>query len=479
MLKKSFFIFFFLLLSTVRSQTPCINGMANEYPCNNFDLMSFIPIKTLANSNGTPTGSDVWGWTDPETNKEYAIAGMSNSTAFIDITDPINPVFLGRLDSNKGSSHWRDIKVFNNYAFIVADNVGEHGMQVFDLTKLRGATSEQNFNADFIYTGVGSCHNIVINETKGVAYLLGCREINGGGPIFIDITTPTTPSYIGDYRSEGYSHDAQVITYSGPDTIHRGKEIYIGSNENKIIILDVTDKTNIVKISSLNYPQIGYTHQGWFTDDHRYFILGDEKDEQNFGMNTRSLIFDLQDLENPKLSFTHFGKTKAIDHNGYVKNNEFFLSNYTAGMRVFDISNILSTSNPMVEIGYFDTYPQNDNTAFNGVWSIYPYFSSGSIIINDINRGLYIVKKSGTLDIDENKIDKINVKIFPNPTQKQLVISINKGKIKNLDIMSIIGKKIISRKDLNSSKIELDISNLSTGVYLVKVNTKTKKIILN
>ncbi|MDY0780646.1 choice-of-anchor B family protein [Tenacibaculum sp. IB213877] len=382
---------------TTNSRVLCENGFADEYPCNNYDLMGHIPVSTLANSMGTPEGSDVWGWTDPTNNKEYALVATTNSTAFVDVSNPTNPIFLGRLDTNAGTNYWRDVKVFNNFAFIVADGVGEHGMQVFDLTRLRNVNNPPvNFTADAVYSGVESCHNVVINEDKGVAYLVGCRSTNGGGPIFVDITNPTNPTYLGQHTDDGYSHDAQVITYNGSDSEHVGKEIYIGSNENEILVLDVTDKSNPVKLSSLNYPQVAYAHQGWFTEDHRYFILGDELDEQNFGMNTRTLIFDLQDLENPVLSSTYLGPTAAIDHNGYVAQNNFYIANYTAGMRVLDISNIGASSNSMTEIGYFDTYPSNNGTSFNGAWSVYPYFPSGNIIINDINGGLFIVRKSGT-----------------------------------------------------------------------------------
>jgi choice-of-anchor B domain-containing protein len=379
----------------VNERTLCENGFADEYPCNGYDLMGHIPISVLASTAGIPEGSDIWGWTDPINGKEYALAATTNSTAFVDISDPLNPVFLGRLNTNAGTNYWRDVKVYNNYAFIVADNVGAHGMQVFDLTRLRNINNPPvNFTSDSVYNGVGSCHNIVINEDEGIAYLVGCE--NGGGPIFVDISNPTNSTFLGQYTADGYSHDAHVITYNGPDTEHNSKEIYIGSNATEIVVLDVTDKSNPVRLSSLNYPQVGYTHQGWFTEDHRYFILGDEYDEQNFGMNTRTLIFDLQDLDNPVLSSTYSGPTAAIDHNGYVLGNNFYLSNYTAGMRVLDISNIGASSDSMTEIGFFDTHPENNNTSFNGAWSVYPYFPSGNIIINDINRGLFIVRKSGT-----------------------------------------------------------------------------------
>ncbi|MBT8244323.1 MAG: choice-of-anchor B family protein [Winogradskyella sp.] len=372
--------------------------MAGVYPCGGIDVLSVIDVATLGGSNAfNIEGSDIWGWTDPTTNNEYALIALTNSTAFVDVTDPLQPIFLGRLNTNAGINFWRDVKVYNNYAFIVADGAGNHGMQVFDLTRLLNVTNPpQTFNADAIYNGVGSCHNIVINESEAIAYLVGCTSTNGGGPIFVDISNPLSPTFIGDYTSGGYSHDAQVITYNGPDSDYTGKEIYVGSNGNtdKIVILDVTDKNNVIAISDFSYPQTSYAHQGWFTDDQRYFILGDETDEQAFGFNTKTLVFDFEDLDNPIPSSTYFGPTAAIDHNGYVKGNEYYLANYRAGMRILNIDNIGASSNSMTETHFIDTFPTSDSASFNGVWSVYPYFASGNIIISDIESGLFVVRKS-------------------------------------------------------------------------------------
>lgn len=400
-MKKHTFIFYFLFLSafTFKAQTLCESGFAGEYPCNNYDLMAHIPVTVLANENNSsngspPEGSDIWGWTDNTTGKEYAIAAMTNSTAFVDISDPVNPIFLGRLDSNAGNNYWRDVKIYNNHAFIVADNVGAHGMQVFDLTKLRTITSPPaTLTADAIYADVGSCHNIFINEDTATAYLIGCDNYSGG-PNFIDISDPVNPVFLNGYSNEGYTHDVQVVTYNGPDTEHQGKEIFIGSNKTKIVILDVSDKNDVQKIAEISYSQLGYTHQGWFTEDQKYFILGDEIDERNFGGNTRSIIFDFTDLDNPIFHTDYLGATNAIDHNGYVKGNTFYQANYTGGVRMIDISNIESKN--LTEIGYFDTFPDNDLANFRGAWNVYPYFPSGNIIISDINRGFFIIRKSGT-----------------------------------------------------------------------------------
>ena len=145
-------------------------------------------------------------------------------------------------------------------------------------------------------------------------------------------------------------------------------------------------------ISSISYENVSYTHQGWFTEDYKYFIVGDELDELSYGGNTRTLIFNLTDLDNPSLSFEYFGTTPAIDHNGYTVGDSYFLANYRAGMREIDISQI--ESKLMTEVGYFDTYPENDNPNFTGAWSVYPYFESENIVISDIWNGLFVVKRS-------------------------------------------------------------------------------------
>ncbi len=385
-----------LLLSAVFSygQTPCQNGLAGSYPCNDYDLMSHITLSQMS----AGAGNDSWGWTDPQNGNEYAIIGLNNGTAFIDISNPTNPVYLGKLPTATSNSDWRDVKVYKNHAFIVSE-AANHGMQVFDLTRLRNvANPPQNFTADKRYTEFGNAHNIVINEDSGYAYVVGAQRSSGpykGGPLFINIQDPKNPTNAGGFLSGGqraYTHDAQVVTYNGPDSSYSGKEILIGSNEIEVVIADITDKANPVTISTIKYSDVGYTHQGWFTEDMRYFILGDETDEQGVGFNTRTIIFDFLDLDNPKEHMTYTGPTAAIDHNGYVKGNKFYLANYRAGIRVIDISDIGNKN--MTEIGSFDTYTSSNGAAFNGVWNVYPYFNSGNIVLSDIEGGFFLIRKS-------------------------------------------------------------------------------------
>ncbi|MDD7915598.1 choice-of-anchor B family protein [Polaribacter ponticola] len=370
----------------------CENGFAGEYPCNDYDLLDYISLEEIGGI-GTK-GNDCWGWTDPLDNKEYALMGTNKGITFIDITNPTEVVILGTLATRTVNSSWRDVKVHNTVAYVVSE-AADHGMQIFNLEKLRNVTNPPVvFESDYDYTGFGSAHNIVINKTKDYVYPVGTTRSGTykGGPLFINIEDPANPIDEGGFIN--YSHDAQVVTYNGPDTEHQGKEILIGSNEVEVVIVDITDKSNPIKLSAISYSNVEYTHQGWFTEDFKYFILGDELDELRKGLNTRTIVFDFTDLDNPVHHFDYSGSSAAVDHNGYVKGNTYYLANYTAGVRMLDISNIENKT--ITEVGYFDTYPDNDMAAFNGVWNVYPYFPSGNIIVSDINSGFFVIRKSGS-----------------------------------------------------------------------------------
>jgi choice-of-anchor B domain-containing protein len=450
------------------AQTPCENGTAGQYPCNGLDLLSRISLSTF----GSDRGNDSWGWTDPLDGKEYALMGLGNGTAFVDITDPVNPIYLGKLPTHTDSSTWRDIKVYNDHAFIVSE-AGGHGMQVFDLTRLRNVTNApETFTEDAHYDGFGHCHNIVINEETGYAFAVGTSTF-GGGPHFVNIQDPVNPVAAGGFSGDNYCHDAQVVIYNGPDSDYTGREIFFGSNEDRISIVDVTNKNNPIPISNGFYGSVDYTHQGWLTEDQRYFMIGDELDESNFGFNTRTIIFDLSDLDNPVVHFEYEADVAAIDHNGYVKGNEFYLSSYRAGLRVFDISDIENQN--MVETKFFDTYPTSNSARFDGAWSVYPYFASGSIVISDIDRGLFVVRDH-LLGVNDNSIS--NFAVAPNPATESVTVTSKTEPIAQVEIFNVLGQKIMDLNFTESLSENINVSNLQSGMYVMKINSTTTKRLL-
>ena len=398
------------------SDVPCVEGQAGPFACSGVDLLSFVPLDEIrGNEARAVLGgglSDIWGWTDPGNGDEYVIAGKTNGTAFFRVTDAKNPTYLGEIQNTAAAQLiWHDIKIYKDHAFIVSESVG-HGMRVFDLTRLRGVTEAQNWTEDFNYPLGFSAHNIAINEETGFAYLVGgnnglaapdqCRS----GLHMVDISTPTLPVFAGCHAlNEGpgtaggvaggvplaaYIHDTQCVIYRGPDTDYTGKEICMNSSEIHLSVVDVTDKLAPTQVSKLDYPKVGYTHQGWFTEDYKYFLLGDEGDETGSKTNTRTMIFDVSDLDAPKLLGAHEATTKSIDHNLYVKNGLVYQSNYTAGLRVTDTDRL--AEGVLEERAYFDTFPRDDNATFNGTWSNYPYFKSGTIAVTGIDEGLFLLK---------------------------------------------------------------------------------------
>ncbi len=379
------------------------DGTAGAFNCSDVELVSFMPVDDIGGERGIMM-NDVWGWTDSQTGKEWVIAGRFDGTSFVDISDPANPVYVGDLPLTEGANAnlWRDMKVYANHAYIVADNAGAHGIQIFDLTQLRGldGSNPVTFEETAHYSEINSAHNIVINEETGFAYVVGASgggTTCGGGLHMVDIREPTNPTFAGCFQdmatgrqNTGYSHDAQCLLYAGPDEEYQGREICFGANETALSIADVTNKDSTVAVSNATYPSVAYSHQGWISDDHRFFFLNDELDELSGVEKTRTLVWDIEDLDDPILLKEYMGETGATDHNLYVKGNYMYQANYVSGLRIIDVRD---PENPR-EVGHFDTVPLGlDAPGFAGAFSNYPYFESGTIVVTSMREGLFMLKQ--------------------------------------------------------------------------------------
>jgi choice-of-anchor B domain-containing protein len=339
--------------------------------------MSYLPISAIGGQRGVGLSGN-WGWTDPETGKDYALVGRTDGTSFVDVTDPARPRYLGNLPktAEAQATSWREIKTLKHYALIVSDASGPHGVQIFDMHRLRGVKTPQEFTPDVTYDKVASVHDILTNEESMFAYAVGSNgpgENCGGGYHMIDMRDPLKPTFAGCHADKrtgrsgtGYSHDALCQVYRGPDTRYQGKEICLGSNETAISIADFSDKKNPTVLGLATYPDVGYTHQGWWSEDMRYFYLNDELDETggkgDAAKATRTLIFDFAKLDDPVFVGPFLGTSKASDHNLYVKGNRMYQSNYKAGLRIIDITN---PTQPR-EVGFFDVEPGENSPGFSG-----------------------------------------------------------------------------------------------------------------
>lgn len=381
----------------------CIDNTADIYPCHNVDLLSFMPLTDLGTRQGSKA-ANLWGWTDSETGKEYVLLGMTDTLAIIDITDPLSPVQVGHLPNHTphNPDKYRDVKVYQNYAFVIADQFSSHGMQVFDLTTVRNVTTSTTFTETAYFDGFTNAHNIFINEATGYAYVVRTTDPAGlnpcqGAVYMVNIQDPLNPTPAGCFaENSGLASDSMCVIYHGPDVDFQGRELCLIASDDNIIVGDVTNKITPTILADLTYPNIARAHLAWLTEDHRYFVSADMNDEMMLGLNTRIFIWDFTQVMTPTLMGIYEGPTAASDHNIWVKDDFAYIGNFRAGLRILDLRQISQTTMNQVtvhEAAFFDNYPADNNTGHEGgAWAVYPYFESGVIAVSDQEAGLYLLR---------------------------------------------------------------------------------------
>lgn len=362
--------------NVLRGPLAAREGYAGDFPASNVTLLSWVPLNNFPNEQRS--GNDCWGYVSPS-GREYAVFGMQSGFSVLDVTDPTFPRQIGFIPG--ASSLWRDVKVIGHYAYGVSE--GGLGIQVIDLSQADDGIVIHLKNQ--MQQGHSSTHNIAANPDSGYLYLCGAN-IGNGGLVAVSTADPTDPVIVGAWTSR-YVHDAQIISYtSGPMA---GREIaYCCTTGNGVDVIDVTDKSNMFRIGGHRYPGARYCHQAWASSDLQYLFVNDEMDEGTSFSVTTTHVLDISDPANPFEVGTFTSGAESTDHNLYVVGNLAFEANYTSGLRVFDISDPLSPS----QIAYLDTSPNRDGIGYHGAWSTYPFFPSGTVLISDIERGLFVLR---------------------------------------------------------------------------------------
>lgn len=387
--------------------TPCQGGVAAGLPCEDVDLLSHVAFSDVSGaplSTAAVSGADVWGFVDLNTNREYAIVSYSFGTAVFDVTDATNPREVGFVAGQ--TSTWRDIKVYqffdtalsrwNAFAYVTTDGSTD-GLVVIDMTGLPHSVSRVNYAGD-----IASAHNVYATNTDystGISLtgdtptlvIAGSDNDNGRYRSY-SLANPESPGFITGGTGSGYMHDASsmIISDGRKDTQCVNAvshcNVLLDFNENSFEIWDVTNSGNPVQLSNTPYVNATYVHSGWWSEDRQYLFVHDELDERNRLLPTTVRVFSVADLTQPTLAGTWNGPTTAIDHNGFTRGNRYYMSNYTRGLTILDITDPATPA----DIGRLDTYPMSDATGFFGAWGAYPFFYSGNIAISDIDSGFYM-----------------------------------------------------------------------------------------
>ncbi len=409
-------------LQSNAAATPCVNGTAGSFACNNVDLLAHIAERTPS-----ARGADIWGFMDLNTNREYAIVGYSIGTAVYDVSDPENPREVGFVDGQ--TTTWRDIKVhqfwntadgrWNAFAYVTADNASD-GLFIIDLSELPQRISRVDYSSDFeaahnVYlTGTDFSTGLALSDSLPTLILAGPNRSDGRFRSY-DLSVPAAPEFIAAPETPAnqpendrlYMHDAASMTVTdsrkNSQCVNAGAaaqcEVLFDFNESTVDIWDVSIPSNPVRLSRTPYDNADYVHSGWWSEDKQFLFVQDETDERDRGLLTTLRVFSISDLTAPALAGTWTGPTTAIDHNGFVRGNRYYMSNYARGLTILDITNPATPTT----VGRFDTYPASDTVGFPGAWGTYPFLPSGIVLISDIDSGFYVVADK-TLNVAEGSL---------------------------------------------------------------------------
>lgn len=393
------------LQATQAAVSPCVQGIAGQFPCRNVDFLAQIPLNGF--STRPTSAANVWGFVDLNDNREYAVVGLRNGTAVVDVSDPANPREIATVAGN--SSLWREVKIYQHrdvvanryraYAYISTEASGS-GLQVIDLSGLPNSVALATTLTDTgrqhtVYvSNIDYATNMALPGAEAFLYVAG-SDVNSGAWRVYSLANPALPQLVTAAPGGQYMHDSTSLYITDSRTAqcaagHNPCEVLVDFNENTVDLWDVTNKSQPVLLSSTSYPAATYTHSGWPSADQRFLFIHDELEEIRRGLNTQLYTMNLDNLRAPSVVTSYTGPTTTTDHNGYTKGNFYYVSHYRRGLAVFDVAD----PNQLREVAHFDTFlaPAANSAGTDGAWGVYPFFPSGTVAISDISNGLFLLK---------------------------------------------------------------------------------------
>ena len=391
--------------------------------------------------------NEIWGIA--QNGHEFAIIGSTQGTHIFDITNPENGnlvAYIEGADASPAIVH-RDFHDYNGYLYAVADE-GESTLQIIDINNLPG-NYELIYDSDDI---IKRAHNIFIDPENAMMYVCGGRVNNQWNELaLVSLEDPENPILLATYEDVGYVHDIYVIDNIG----------YLNAGDSGLFIVDFSNVDNPIILGSLtDYPDKGYNHSGWLNSSGDTYIFADENHGYEMKIcnvsNPNDIIVNTTFLSNIDVN--------SMAHNLIIKDDYVYVSHYHDGLWIWDISN---PSNPVV-VGSYDTYNPDDHDSYRGAWGVYPLLPSGNILVSDMQSGLFVLSppENQNSNILENSIE---VSIFPNPFNEEIIIQMNSNDNFNISIFDIHGKMVLNEKKNTSCKL---YPKLDSGVYFLEVNSE-------
>jgi choice-of-anchor B domain-containing protein len=393
------------LQQVAAAAAPCTQGAAGQFPCRNIDFQSQIPLAQF--SSQPVSAANVWGFVDLNDNREYAVLGLRNGTAIVDVTDPVSPREVVTIPGN--SSPWREVKVYQvrdaaanrwrAYAYVTTE-AANSGLQTIDMSglPLTATLASTNFDTSSQHTvyisNIDYTTNVAIPGQTPVLYVAG-SNLNGGSWRAYGLANPAAPQLLSSAPTTRYMHDSTSLLISDARASqcapgHNPCELLVDFNVEQVELWDVTNKLQPVLIGTGTNPNNRYIHSGWPNADSRFLLFHDELEEIQLGLSTRIYTLDLSNLASPSVVVSYQGPTTTTDHNGYMNGVQYYVSHYRRGVVVFDASD----PTQLVEVGSFDNYltPAANIAGTDGAWGVYPFLPSRNLLVSDIENGLFVLR---------------------------------------------------------------------------------------
>jgi choice-of-anchor B domain-containing protein len=383
----------------------CTQGIAGQFPCRNLDFQSQVSLAQL--SSAPISAANVWGFVDLNDNREYAVLGLRNGTAIVEVTDPTSPREVVTIPGNP--SPWRELKIYQvfdssanrwrAYAYVTTE-AANSGVQTIDLSGLPQTAVLASTNLDtssqhtLYVSNIDYATNTALPGLQPVLYVAGSNS-SGGSWRAYSLANPAAPQLVGSAPSTRYMHDSTSFVVTGARAAecapqHDPCEVLVDFNVDQVELWDVTNKVQPVLLGAATNPNNRYIHSGWPTADGLHVIFHDELEEVQLGLTTRLYTLSLASLRSPTVQVSHTGSTTTTDHNGYMRGSYYYVSHYRRGVVVFDASD----PNQLVEVAHFDNYvtPSTNIAGTDGTWGIYPFLPSGNLLVSDIENGLFVLR---------------------------------------------------------------------------------------
>lgn len=405
--------------------------------------------------------SNLWGWADSATGREYAIMGSVDSTYFIDVTLPWAPKVCDVKAGRVRRSVWREYKTYRNYCYAVGD-YGPTSLQVFDLSYLPDSVHTV-YDSDSV---ISRSHTIYIDGDRLYCNSVVTKTGQTYAASVLSLADPENPVLMGHLIPPVF--DGSPAFVKCHDAFIRNDTFYCSGENAGVFIYNYANPANPVLIGTItDYPERGYNHSSYVSDDGEILVFTDETS----GIGIKA--YDISNFSDFELQSVFRSNPGAIAHNPYFIGRTLYVSYYHDGVYVFDMND---PKRPRV-IAWYDTYPDNEPgsySGFEGCWGVYPFLPSGNILASDMTNGLFILRMDAGLSVG-NEPAVTEMKIQPNPAghTAELIwesVVAEPVEVCVLDLKGRELKRVRWEQQGGRNNLRLDLSDIQvSGVLMVQL----------